>query len=439
MFIRPPFFILVIFIVFTTLMLRAEADDDWQELQSQANSAYQAGDYSTAEQAARKAMTRAEKADNGKRYQASSLNILAFIQSAQGNLNAALVSMEKAVRLGENALGRPNEHIAALLFNQGLLLQQAGQADNALPVLQQTINDYLELNHTGSGNLWQAVLAQAQLLADHSPAKAIAGLEQALAGFPATPGFHHRPNEQQRGDLLLLKGRIEFTQQHYQQAVISLEHAQQQITQATEPARKLIILELLADSYDQLGLTEKSTPIRQQALALRSSQPASMATVMQLNELAIRHQQKQEFEQAEPLYQQALKTLEQIQQTETIEQALILGNYGSMKLAQKDHKAALALFEQSYQLHQTLNSRPVNASRTAGYIGSIYYHQRQYDKAEPAFLQALTWLDSSPEADPDSVLIALENLNALYISWDKENKARPFERRAKELKTQMEK
>lgn len=425
-----------VFILFSasSLSVYAAAEDEWQRWQAQASSKYEAGDYAAAESALRNAIARAERADNGGAYKASSLNMLAFVQAAQGDQAGALNSMADAVRLGEETLGRPHEQVAALLFNQGLLLQQDGQADKASVVLQQAIGDYQALNSTGGSNLWQAVLSRSALLAEQAPADAVAEIQQALSGFANSTGFSQQPAGADLIELELMKGRIEYGQQAYQQAVTSLEQAWQLAKQGTDAAVRLSILELLADTYQQLGRSGDALALRQQSLTLLSGQAPSPALLMQLNELAMEHQHKQEYAQAATLYEQALETVTLLGMSGSMEHALVLANAASLKLAQKDNNAALAMFEQSVQLHQTLDARPIEASRAAGYLGSIYYERRQYDKAEPAFLQALAWLDSTADAAPESVLIALENLSALYVSWGRANRAQGYERRIIELR-----
>jgi tetratricopeptide (TPR) repeat protein len=413
--------------------------NDWQTLYTKATQAYQRGNLEIAEQAINQAIIKAKKADNGHQYLSSSLNMQAFIQSARGDLDAALNSMNKAIKISYELSKEPTEQIATLLFNQGLLLQQAGQTVKAESVLQQSIDSYLLLNSIGKGNIWQAELARAQIRQNTAPEQAISDLASALMGYPHYSGFTRQADKKTQIALSQLKGKIEFNQQYYQQAITTLEQARSNFSENDDIPQQLVILDLLARSYSKLDKLEQSSTIHELALAIRSQQVTSMATVMQLNELALQQQQQKNYHKASQFYQQAINTLQQINSSDSIEQALLLGNYGSLKLMQKDNKSALSLFEQSYQLHQKLNLQPMEASKIAGYLGSIYYNRHQYPKAELAFSQALAWLDRAPKSDPKSILIALENMQALYISWNKDNKARPYQKRIKTLKKKITK
>lgn len=431
-------FLLILGLLAFSLQSRAETAD-WQQFQSQATQAYQDGNYLLAEHTIQQAIRVAEKADNGAAYKASSLNMLAYIYSAQGQVDQALQAINQAVELSRQAFGEPHEQLSQLLFNQGQLLEQASNSERARHSYQQAINDYLALNSTGDNKLWQAVLAQAHILTEEKQfTEAESVIKKALAGFPEHSQFNHQPESiEDSVDLRVLLAQIQIAQQQNKQAIELLEQVRQLLQQQSSPEneRQLLVLELLATAYEDSHQQAKSTPIREQALLIRQQQTTpSLASVMHLNELALRQQLDENYEQADRFYQQALALLVELNKSDSIEQALILGNRASLKLQQQDNKAALALFEQSLLLHNRFNQRPLEASKIATYSATIYYNQRQYAKAEPLFLQALKLLDSSTYADKDSLLIALDNLAALYQSWGKPGKATAYSKRARELK-----
>ncbi|KGK41169.1 hypothetical protein LH51_16905 [Nitrincola sp. A-D6] len=365
--------------------------------------------------------------------------MLAYIYAAQGQIDQALEAISEAVQLSNQASGEHQEQLGQLLFNQGQLLQQANRFEQARQVYQQSIERYLTLMNTGEGKLWQAVLAQAQMLMEeHQYAEAGNLINNALVGFAETEHYHPQPSSaSDTADLLLLLAQAHTAQQQPQQAINALEQASQALQQSSQPdnERLLSVLEHLANAYDDANQQTQSTPIREQALLLRQqySEP-SLASVMHLNELALRHQLNTNYQQADSLYQQALELLSELNKSESIEQALILGNLASLKLSQKDNAAALALFEQSLLLHDQLNLRPLEASQIASYTATLYYNQRHYAQAEPLFLKALALLDSTPSANEDSLLVALDNLTALYTAWGKPGKARPYSNRATTVK-----
>ncbi|WP_417606662.1 tetratricopeptide repeat protein [Oceanimonas baumannii] len=410
---------------------------DWQHWQNKATQAYQAGDYQAAEAAIRRALELAEQGGGSTGYTAGSLNLLAFIQADRGELNAALGTMERAVRLGKTALARPGEQLAALYYNQGMLLQQANQPKPALAALQQAMNDYLALNSSGNGKLWQAVTAQGQLLVAEQPEQARTLLLRALSGFDDKPGFTHRPPVPHQARLAYLLGQAHIQLGQYQAAVTDLEQAIELARQAGNAGLQQNGLEYLASAYEQLDQPQQAGSVLEQILALSEQQPASMSRVMQLNELGMQLQQQKLYADAESRFREAQHTLELLNHTQSVEQALVLGNLASVKFAQQEHNAAERLFEQSYRLYLAYPQRPLNAANTAAWLGTLYYNQQDYQKAEPVFLQGLQWLESAPDASPQNLLVALQNLSALYTAWGKKSQARPYARRAGELKSTL--
>ncbi|HDY85902.1 MAG TPA: tetratricopeptide repeat protein [Methylophaga sp.] len=415
---------------------------NWQQLQSQAMQSYQDGDYLRAENAIEQAMIIADKADNGGAYKASSLNMLAYIYASQGKTEQALEAINKAVTLGKQVLGARDEQFNALLFNQGQLYQQANRPEQALASYQHAIDNYLALNSEGEGKLWQAVLLQAQILMDQQQfSQAETLINNALTGFINIAGFNKSPSSFDHDvELRILFAKLKLTQHQIQQAIVPLELALQSINNSVKQNkpnndRELLVLELLANAYEDNAQQDKSISLRKQALQLRQQQgKPSLNSVMHLNELALQHQDKQEYQQAEKKYQEAFTLLLKLNKAESIEQALILGNFASLKLAQRDDDEALSLFEQSLTLHQKLNLRPIEAANIASYAASLYFKRHQYSQAEPLFLKALHWLDSSSSVNDDQRLVVLENLVVLYQSWSKSSKAGPYAQRARAIK-----
>ncbi|MBB5320060.1 tetratricopeptide repeat protein [Marinobacter oulmenensis] len=413
------------------------ATDEWQTLQSQATAAYQAAEYEQARKAVNKAIARAQKADNGAAYQASSLNLLAFIESAQGDSQAAIEAMDQALALAGQTYPDPHGTLASLRLNRGLLLHRAGQAKEADAALGQVIDDYLQLNDTGNGNLWKAVLTRAQILADQSPGEAVALLSQATRGLTSASGKTLQPDANNAVALTLLLGRVQYQQGQYQKALDSLNAARSSNTSTGDSQQQIEILELMARCHDALGQSDVSIQAHKQLLELRAGEPASMARVMHLNELAMTHQGQKQYGQAAQLYQEALEMLEQMGKTGSAEQALVLGNFGSLRLTQKRTDAALPLLKQAYALHQRPGQYPQEASASAGYLGALYYNLGRLESAEQPFLDALRWLEQAPGTNPQARLVALENLRALYTRWGKPGKARPYERKAQALRAEI--
>lgn len=434
-----PFFILLVCLVFNSLNVQASEQNEWQQWQSEASSAYQAGNYDDAEAAIRKAIARAEKADNGDIYKASSLNLLAFIQEAKGQPEQAMASLSTAVTLAKKASASPDEQLATLLFNQGVLLQKNHQLNKADGVLAESIEQFQLSQSDGGGKLWQAILLKTQILIS------LGDQQQTLKLVSTTLSDSMDKKGAQiplsvESDLVLSAANIQLNEGQYYQAITSLEQMKKKLNGESKLAAERLpeLLHLLAMAYDKSGQTDKAASTRKQSLNAQNDGPASMATVMQLNELGLYQQQQNHLEQATQYYQQALSQLKLLDKEHSIEQATILGNLGALQLATHDTKAAEASLSQSLAIYQSLQKRPVEAAGIAGYLGTLYYNKRQFSMAETAFLTAIQNLQKAAPKTDESLLLALQNIQSLYIAWDKPAKAAQYNQAIQEIKQQLQ-
>jgi tetratricopeptide (TPR) repeat protein len=156
---------------------------------------------------------------------------------------------------------------------------------------------------------------------------------------------------------------------------------------------------------------------------------------MNLNELALDSQQKKDYPKAKLLYQKALTGLQALNQENSVEQAILLGNLGSLEDKQGDTKEALTLYQQSLTLHDKNPKQPLQAAYTAARAGAIFYNKRQYQRAEPLFLQSLSLMEKA-QAPYNAMKVALGNLIALYDAWNKDKEKSKFLKQQKALDAQ---
>jgi len=426
-----------LFLSFYSLHASA-ADNNWQTLQTQATDAFKAEDYQIAETTIKQAIAITEKADNGAAYKASSLNLLAFIQEAQGQHEQAMTSLSTAVTLAKQVLASPDEQIATLLFNQGVLLQKNNQLNKADTVLNESIEQFQLSQSDGGGKLWQAILLRAQILISlGKQPQALNLISDTLSD--ATDKADTQLPLSIESDLVLLAADIQLNESQLYQAVTSLEHLIKKLSHDTTSAAENLpaLLNLLSRAYEKSGQADKAAATREQFVQLQNQGTPSMTMVMQLNELGLYQQQRDNLKQAEQYYQQALSQLSALGKQQSIEQATILGNLGSLQLAQHDFKAAETSLKQSLELYRHIREHPLQTAGIAGYLGTLYYNQRDFAKAETAFLTAVENLQKTTSENDGSLLLALQNLQSLYIAWGKSEKAAAYNRTIQALKQRL--
>ncbi|PJE53858.1 tetratricopeptide repeat protein [Marinomonas sp. BSi20584] len=423
---------LAIFVTLCALLLSSVswAADNWQYYQDKAMALYQEGDYIKAEKSAKYALKVAKKADNGTAFRASSLNLLAFIQIAQGKQNPAIDSINDAIQFTKSAYDDEHPQVATLLFNKGNFLEQAGQPLNAIEAYTQAW-DIQQFEDVQANDVLKTVNALTRL---HNESQNYAETISILEVF--MKGRSNEPFSElfRQINYSLAEAYVQQNQQDAAQVTLKQELNREQNTLESNDVRLAETLERLAVILEAQGKQSSATPLRKQALTIRStSSEASLANIMNLNELALDSQQKNDYPKAKALYQEALAGLHKLNHAQSIEQALILGNLGSVEEDQGNTKEALTLYQQSLVLHDKIPTQPLQAAYTSARAGAIFYTKRDYLKAEPLFLQSLSLMEKA-QAPTASKQIALENLIALYDAWHKNREKLTYIKQLQELK-----
>uniref|UniRef100_A6W3C0 TPR repeat-containing protein n=1 Tax=Marinomonas sp. (strain MWYL1) TaxID=400668 RepID=A6W3C0_MARMS len=406
------------------------AADNWQYYQDKAMALYQEGDYIKAEKNAKYALKIAKKADNGTAFRASSLNLLAFIQIAQDKPDAAINSINDAIKFTKSAYDDEHPQVATLLFNKGNFLEQAGQPLDAIEAYTQAW-DIQQFEDVQANDVLKTVNALTRL---HNESQNYAETISIVEVF--MKGRSNEPFSElfRQINYSLAEAYVQQNQQDAAQVTLKQELNREQNTLESNDVRLAETLERLAAILEAQGKQSSATPLRKQALTIRStSSEASLANIMNLNELALDSQQKNDYPKAKALYQEALAGLHKLNHAQGIEQALILGNLGSVEEDQGNTKEALTLYQQSLVLHGKIPAQPLQAAYTAARAGAIFYTKRDYLKAEPLFLQSLSLMEKA-QAPTASKQIALENLIALYDAWHKNREKLTYIKQLQELK-----
>jgi tetratricopeptide (TPR) repeat protein len=274
-------FPLVLSILLSALLLTlppagSAAVGEWERLDAQAVAQYRSGDYDDALVTARRALDLAENgqaAGVGVLRLASSLNTLALVHQAQGNLAEAQDLLERALAVSAPALPAGHPNVAALRANLAGLQEAVRQRE-----VEQVVQRAQALN------------------------------EQGLA--------HHE------------RGEYEQAAAFYEEALPVVE--QRFGADSAEAAR---VLASLADTHAARKAYPRAEALYRQALDIYARQDSeTVARGSALNALAVVHYLQRQYGKAEPLFRESLSALEAAFGTEHPELLPVIDNLIALHL-----------------------------------------------------------------------------------------------------------
>ncbi|MBD2346757.1 tetratricopeptide repeat protein [Anabaena subtropica] len=182
----------------------------------------------------------------------------------------------------------------------------------------------------------------------------------------------------------------------------------------------------LAGLYYSQGSYDQAEPLFLQALELSKrllgDNHPSVAT--SLNNLASLYNSQGRYDQAEPLFLQALELSKRLLGDNHPDIATSLNNLASLYKSQGRYDQAEPLFLQALELSKRLlgDNHP-DIATSLNNLASLYESQGRYDEAEPLFLQALDLRKHLLGNNHPSVATSINNLAYLYKSQGSYNKA----------------
>jgi tetratricopeptide (TPR) repeat protein len=196
----------------------------------------------------------------------------------------------------------------------------------------------------------------------------------------------------------------------------------------------------LAYFYESQGRYEEAEPLYLQALKLGKhylgEDHPNVATT--LNNLALLYKFQRRYDEAEPLYLQALELRQRLLGKDHPDVALSLNNLASLYDAQGRYDKAEPLFLQALELWRRLLGKDhPNVALSLNNLAALYYAQERYNKAEPLYLQALELCERHLEENHPSVATSLNNLASLYYAQGRYDKAEPLYLKALELRQRL--
>ncbi len=344
---------------------------------------------------------------------AGSLNNLANVLRAQGDLAGARPLFERALAISEKVLGPEHPHTAICLNNLALLLQAQGDLAGAKPLYERTLAIREKVLGPEHPETASSLNNLANLLQDQGDlAGAKRAYERALAIHEKALGPQHPHTATSLNNLArLLQVRGDFlgSRPLFEHALAIREKAL-----GPEHPDTATSLNNLASLLHDQGDLASARPLLERALAIveKALGPEHPRTATSLNNLAGLLQAQGDFTGARPLFERALAISEKIG-PEHPETAMWLNNLALLLSAQGDLPAARPLFEHALAIREkALGPEHPDTATCLNNLASVLKAQGDFAGARPLYERALAIREKAlgPEHSDTA-----ESLNALAV------------------------
>jgi tetratricopeptide (TPR) repeat protein len=182
----------------------------------------------------------------------------------------------------------------------------------------------------------------------------------------------------------------------------------------------------LALLYDFQGRYNEAEPLYSQALTLTRKLLGKehSGVAASLNNLAGLYYSQGRYSEAEPLYSQALALTSKLLGEEHPDVAVSLNNLAELYSSQSRYSEAEPLFTKALTLwRKLLGEEHPSVATSLNNLAGLYSSQGKYSEAEPLYIQALALSRKLLGEEHPSVATILNNLAGLYSSQGRYNKA----------------
>ena len=323
-------------------------------------------------------------------HTAMSLNNLANLLQARGDLAGARPLYERALAIREKALGPEHPHTATSLGNLANLLQARGDLAGARPLLERALAIHEKALGPEHPDTATSLVSLANLLrAQGDLADARPLFERALAIYEKALGPEH-PH-----------------------TAASLNH----------------LAGLLRDRGDLAG----ARPLYERALAIyeKALGPEHPDTAMSLNNLGFLLQAQGDLAGARPLLERALAITEKALGPEHPDTATSLNNLGFLLQAQGDLAGARPLLERALAIHEkALGPEHPSTATSLDNLANLLQARGDLAGARPLYERALAIYEKALGPEHPDTAMSLNNLANLLQAQGDLAGARPFFERA---------
>ena len=322
---------------------------------------------------------------------ATSLNNLAGALWAKNEVAVALPLSERALAIREKALGPEHPLTASSLNNFGSLLQAQGNFAAARPLFERALAIRERVLGSDHPDVAQSLNNLAGVLqAQGEPAAARPLFERALAIYEKVLGPDHpaiSTSLNSLGALLVDQGDLAAAQPLIERALAIRE-------KALGPAHPdtAVSLNNLASVFRRRGDYAAAQQLFERALAIREGALGSSHpdTATSLNNLAGLLRDQGDLVAARPLYERALTIYERACGPDHPNTALSLANLASLLQAQGDLAAARPLFERALAIYEkALGPDHPDTATSLNNLAQVLRAQGDLAAARPLYERAL--------------------------------------------------
>ncbi len=356
---------------------------EWKRLSSKYTTAYQAGDYPSAQRLAKQALILAEREFGHEHtYTLSSMDNLANLYETQGYFKKAEPFLLEGLALRKKIRGKQHPATLSSMNNLAILYQNQGHYEKAKPLFVES----LALSKKVSGKQHPATLAYMNNLAL----------------------FYEDQRHYEKAEPLYIEvltiGKKVLGKQH--------------------PDR-LITMSNLARLYIDQGHYEKAEPLFIKSLTLKKmlgkQHPATLGS---MDNLARLYKAQGHFEKAEPLIIEVLtlrKILHGKQHPDTLES---MNSLASLYIDQGYYEKAEPLFIEVLVLRKkVLGKQHPNTASSMNNLALLYVAQGHYEKAETLLVEVLVITKKVWGKQHPDMLSSMNNLASLYVAQGHYEKA----------------
>ena len=414
--------------------------EEWMQLTSGVQQAYQAGRFDEAEALATQALALAESRF-GRDHPATvaSLNNLALVYSMQGHYAQAEPLFARALETNERTLG-PNEvvtlisvrNLADLYFSEGrfseaepLYLRALSGRERALG--EANADTLQSVNDLGALRYSQGRYAEAEPL-----------LRRALEGRERTLGSDQPDTLSSANALAVLyagRGRYAEAEPLYRRALEGRER-----TLGADHPDTLDTVNDLAQLYADEGRYAEAEPLFSRVLDGRERMIGRdhPHTLLSMNSLAGVYDAQGRYAEAEALYLRALEASERTLGRDHPTTLLLVNNLATLYHRQGRYAEAEPLALRALETRERRLGRDhPDTLESANNLAGLFSEQGHYAEAEGLYVRVLNARERALGRDDPATLDSVNNLAALYQDQGRHAQAEPLYLRALEARERI--